>query len=472
MKCRAKGASRAHIFMATAGRNPADVTNPAGQIDVPAASLRYAWYAVFVLMVCYTLSFIDRQILSLLVGPIKRDLGLSDTRVGLLQGVAFALFYTLVGLPLGRLADTRNRRNLVSAGVLVWSLMTGLSAVAGSFWPLFAARMGVGVGEATLSPGAFSLLTDYFPKDRLGRALSVYSMGIFIGSGLALIVGGSVVDFTAHIPAVNVPLFGLIASWRFTFLIVGAPGLLVSLWLLTIQEPARKNLLIAQDGRVERLSAAQVIEQIRIRWQSVLGISFAMVFQSMCTFAFMAWTPAFFQRVHHWSAGETGRSLGWIVAVFSCLGMYAGGAMADRWLKHGVAVAHLRVGVISGIGALLFFVPALTASSAMTTLVLLAPALFFLGLPVGTAYAALQLILPNQVRGQISALFILIFSFGGMTLGPLLPALLNDYVFHSETMVGTSVAITIGAGSILTAAIFRWIYGPYREHAAENVSFR
>lgn len=450
------------------GNGPAELAPTATLVEPaePGLDLQYAWYAVFVLTICYTLSFIDRQILSLLVGPIKRDLALSDTRVGLLQGVAFALFYTLVGLPLGRLVDTRNRRNLVSAGVLVWSLMTAFSAVGRSFWPLFAARMGVGVGEATLSPGAFSMLTDYFPKDRLGRALSVYSMGIFIGSGLALIVGGSVVDFTAHISAIDVPVFGLIASWRFTFLIVGLPGVLVALWLLTIKEPVRKRLLIAHDGHASKLSASQVIEQIRVRWQSVLGISFAMVFQSMCTFAFMAWTPAFFQRVHHWSAGQTGRRLGWIVAVFSCLGMYAGGALADRWLKRGVPEAHLRVGVISGVGAFLFFVPAMTASSPITTLVLLAPALFFLGLPVGTAYAALQLILPNQVRGQISALFILIFSFGGMTLGPLLPAVLNDYVFHSEQMVGTSVAIAIGFGSLATAAIFRLLYGPYRKDSA------
>ena len=431
-----------------------------------APGLRYAWYAVFVLMVCYTLSFIDRQVLSLLVGPIKRDLAVSDTRVGLLQGVAFALFYTVLGLPLGRLADTRNRRNLVAAGVLFWSLATACSAVARSFWLLFAARMGVGVGEATLSPGAFSMLADYFPKDRLGRALSVYSMGIFLGSGLALIVGGSVVDFTARMPAVTVPVFGLVASWRFTFLIVGIPGALVALWLLTVKEPARKNLLMAKDGRSSHLSAAEVMEQIRVRWQSVLGLSLAMIFQSMCTFAFMAWTPAFFQRVHHWSAGETGRSLGWMVAVFTCFGMYAGGAAADRWFKRGMQEAHLRVGVISGAGAFVFFVPALLAANPVATLVLLAPALFFLGLPVGTAYAALQLILPNQVRGQISALFILIFSFGGMTLGPLVPALLNDYVFHSEQMVGTSVAIAIGCGSIFTAAVFRALYAPYRRHLA------
>src|SRR5258708_14916503 len=187
-------------------------------------SLRYAWYVVFILMVCYTLSFVDRQILSLLVGPMKRDLAISDTRIGLLQGVAFALFYGLMGLPLGRLADTRNRRNVIIVGVVLWSFLTGACSAARSFWSLFLARMGVGVGEATLSPSAFSLITDYFPKEKLGAALSVYSMGIFIGSGLALIAGGSVVDAVTRMPAVTLPLLGAVAPWRFTFLIACAPG--------------------------------------------------------------------------------------------------------------------------------------------------------------------------------------------------------------------------------------------------------
>ena len=177
-------------------------------------SLRYAWYVVIILMVCYTLSFVDRQILSLLVGPMKRDLGISDTRIGLLQGVAFALFYGLMGLPLGRLADTHNRRNVIIVGVVLWSFLTGACSAARSFWSLFLVRMGVGVGEATLSPSAFSLISDYFPKEKLGGALSVYSMGIFIGSGIALIAGGSVVDAVTRMPVITMPLLGAVAPWR------------------------------------------------------------------------------------------------------------------------------------------------------------------------------------------------------------------------------------------------------------------
>jgi MFS family permease len=432
---------------------------------VSAPSLRYARYVVTVLMICYTLSFIDRQILSLLVGPLKRDLGLSDTRIGLLQGFAFALFYTILGLPLGRIVDIWNRRNLVAFGVFFWSLMTAASSVALSFATLFVARMGVGVGEATLTPGAMSLIADYFPKERMGRAMSLYSMGIFIGSGLALIVGGAVVHYTAANPSLVVPFLGAIASWRLTFLIVGVPGIFVAMWVLTVREPVRKNLLLAADGRPTRLSIAGVVEEIRIRWQSILGISSAMIFQSASTFAFMAWAPAFFLRTHQWNPAQTGRALGLITLVFGSAGMYVGGMLADYWMKQGIREAHLRAGVLGGI-CTLAFVPAFLTNSPVPTLCWSSVGVLGLGIPVGSAFAGLQLILPNQVRGQVSGLFILIFNLGGQTLGPLAPALLNDYVFHSGAMIGTSLAVVFAISGPLAAILFRVVFASYRRHDA------
>src|SRR5262249_61397853 len=170
------------------------------------SGLKYAWYVVFALMICLTLSFIDRQILGLLVDPIRRDLGVSDTRIGVLQGLAFALFYTFMGLPVGWLVDRYSRRAIIVAGVVFWSMMTALCAMAGNFWSLFAARTGVGVGEATLAPSAMSMTSDYFPKEELGGALSVYAMGIFIGSGVAQIVGGAGRPRGAGIPTVTMPV--------------------------------------------------------------------------------------------------------------------------------------------------------------------------------------------------------------------------------------------------------------------------
>ncbi len=290
-------------------------------------SLRYAWYVVIVLTGLYMLSFVDRTILSLLVGSIKRDLGVSDTRIGLLQGLSFALFYTIMGLPLGRLADTRSRRNLIAAGVVVWSLFTSACSFAKSFWSLFFTRIGVGVGEAGLSPAAYSLISDYFPPDRLGVAISVYYMGVFLGSSLALLVGGVVVDTMARIHTVTLPLLGTIASWRVTFLIVGLPGLLCALLVYTIKEPLRLNMLRSAQGNPAKLSFGQSLGQLRIRWQSVGGISLAMVFQSMANYALVSWGPTYFSRVHGWTPGQSGKALAVILLFAGCGGMYTGGRL-------------------------------------------------------------------------------------------------------------------------------------------------
>ena len=238
-------------------------------------------------MLCYTLSFVDRQILSLLVGPIKHDLRISDTQMGLLLGFAFAIFYTFAGLPIGRLVDTHGRRNLIGVGIFLWSIMTALCSAARSYWTLFLARIGVGVGEATLSPAAFSLISDYFPAEKLGLAISVYTMGIFFGSGVALAIGGTVVDSVMHMPALHVPILGTIATWRLSFLLVGIPGILIGLLVYTVREPLRKNVLRDASGKEAHLGVWDMLRQIGQRWQSFWGMAIGMIFQSMASYAFL-----------------------------------------------------------------------------------------------------------------------------------------------------------------------------------------
>lgn len=426
--------------------------------------LRYAWYVVFTLTAIYMLGFVDRQILSLLVAPMKRDLGISDTRVGLLQGLAFGIFYTFMGLPLGRMVDTRNRRNLIAAGVVLWSFFTSLCSVAGSFWSLFLARMGVGVGEASLSPSAYSLISDYFPRERLGVAISVYYMGVFLGSGVSLLVTGSVIDALSHTPTIVVPLLGAMASWRIIFLIVGLPGILFALLVYTIREPARRDLLRTSSGQTTRLSLSKAMIEIGRRWQSLVGISIGAIFQSAPTFALLAWSPAYLQRVHGWTAGQAGRGLAGLLLTCGCAGIYAGGLLSDRWQKRGINEGPLRVGVVCAIGTALFVPAAFLVPQVEWTFVLLAPGIFFLSLPMGTCAAALQRIFPNQVRGQVSALFLFLLNLGGQSIGPLMPGLLNDRLFHNGKMVGTSLAITIGASALLMLVAFRATYRAYRTH--------
>ena len=434
-------------------------------------SVRYAWYVVFVLMLCYTLSLIDRQILSLLVAPMKRDLHINDTRIGLLQGFSFALFYTLAGLPLGRLADSQPRRQIITLGVVAWSMLTAACSAARNFWSLFFTRMGVGVGEAALSPSAISLIADAFPPDQLGLALSFYSMGIYVGSGLAMIVGGSVVESLSHLPQLTLPFLGTIASWRATFLIVGLPGLFIALLTLTIREPQRRALLRASDGSVAHPPLRVVWQQLRLRIRSFLGISLGMVFQALSGFAFLAWGPAFLQRTYAWTPGRAGHTLGVLTLLFGCAGMFLGGSLCDLWQRRGVPEAALQVAVLSAAGTCAFFPLAVTIGNSTWATVLLAVAILFLAMPIGCSYAAVQLIFPNQVRGQVSALFLFILSLGGLSLGPLLPGLLNDYYFHDEKKIGASLALTIATASILMLLLFRATYRSYREHYCAARSF-
>ncbi len=416
----------------------------------PPQSLRYAWYVAIVLMLCNTLSFIDRQILGLLVDPIKLDLSVSDTQMGLLQGLAFGIFYTLLGMPMGRFVDRSNRRNLVAAGIFGWSVMTAMCAMARSFTTLFLARMGVGIGEATLSPSAFSLLSDYFPKERLATALSVFSMGVFFGSGLALIVGGLVI--------------GALGSWRLTFLVAGLPGLLATLLVFTIKEPERKNLL---GGKARALSLPEVIDQITLRWQSVAGICLAFAFQALCNYSQQAWLPSFFIRVHGWTRKEAGLTLGVLSLVTGLLGAYLGGRLCDYWQRQGKTDAPLRVGVLATACAGVFFSLAMAMPVLNFQLALLVPAFFFLAMPIGSSYASLQLILPNQVRGQIGALQVFTLNLFGLILGPFLPGFFNDYVFKNPQMVGQSLAITVGLASLVSAVLFYATRRPYRTHYAQ-----
>jgi len=427
-------------------------------------NLRYAWYVLSVLTLMYMFSFVDRQILSLLVPSIKRDLGVSDTQIGLLQGLAFALFYTFMGLPMGRLADNCNRRNVIAASVMVWSVFTALCSAAKSFFTLFLTRIGVGIGEAGLSPGAYSLIADYFPKERVGTAISIYYFGLYFGSSLALLVGGIAVDALARTPVITVPVLGMIASWRVTFLIVGLPGLLFSMLAFTIREPERRNLLLTADGKAVKTSFRDAFKQMGLRWQSMIWIPVGMIFQSTCNYAVSSWVPTYFLRVHGWTAAQTGKALALIMITFACSGMYIGGFLSDRWLKRGIADGPIRVALISAVGIFFLLTPATILPDARLTLGFLAIGMFLMSFPMGTSVAALQIIFPNQVRGQVAAVFLFFLNLGGLTMGPLLPGLFNDRLFHDEKMIGVSLSLTIAGASILMLLVFLATLRPYRRH--------
>ena len=244
---------------------------------------------VFVLLLAQTFSFLDRMIMGLLVGPIRDTFQISDTQYSLLAGLAFSLFYALMGLPLARIADSRSRRNLIAAGIAVWSLMTAVCGLAKGFWMLFVARMGVGVGEATLAPGAYSMIADYFPKSLLARALSVYMVGVTLGSGFAYMLGGAVVAYVENMPQIVLPVLGAIHGWQLTFFIVGLPGLLVALlMMLTVREPPRRGLS-AND--VQAIALREVVDYLWSRRRAYGGHIIGVSIFIMVVYALNLWGP-------------------------------------------------------------------------------------------------------------------------------------------------------------------------------------
>jgi MFS family permease len=313
-----------------AGREPV----PAGRGEAPYPDAVYAAYVVGVLVVAYTFSFIDRQILSLLVGPIKRDLHISDIEMSLLQGLAFALFYSLIGLPIGRMVDSRRRVTIVALGVFVWSIMTALCGLTRNYWQLFTFRMGVGVGEASLTPAAYSMISDYFPPKRMGTALGIYSIGVYIGAGLALVIGAEVIEIVSSAPRIALPLIGEIYGWQMVFLAVGLPGVLIAAWMATVREPLRrgnKRVRVLADGRAAHAAPpmGEVVAYLRANRLTLVCQNLCSAFAAMSAYGVSAWIPTFFIRTHGWTAVDAGRWYGWIIVIFGTLGVVCGGVVAD-----------------------------------------------------------------------------------------------------------------------------------------------
>jgi MFS family permease len=412
---------------------------------------------VGVLTVAYVFSFIDRSILTLLVGPIRADLGINDTQISLLHGLAFAIFYTLLGIPIASLADRRNRRNLVAAGVAFWSLATVACGLTRNFWQLFLARVGVGVGEAALSPAAYSMIADSFPPEKLGRALSVYTLGAVAGIGFALIIGGAVISSVATASDVALPLVGPVRPWQLVFFLVGLPGLLVALWILTLREPPRR-VLPADGATGFRPLVVWIRANPRVYTAHFAGFaSLGIVLNSIT-----AWTPSHFIRTHGLTPGESGFWLGILIATFGTAGIYTGGWWSDRARRLGQPDGPMRAGVISAAGSLAFGVAAPLAGSLQLALVLYAPLLFFATFAYGAAPTAIQLMTPPPMRAVASAIYLFFLNFVGMGLGPLMTAAVTDYVFASDLAVGRSLALVVGGSAGLAALLLAWGCAPFR----------
>ncbi len=433
----------------------------------PKPSLRYAWYVVVLLTLANVSSFIDRQILSLLVKPIKHDLHLSDTQMSLLLGLSFAIFYTVFGMMIGRMADRYSRRNIIIGGIAVWSLMTAVCGGIRTYSQFFLARMGVGVGEATLSPSAYSIIADYFPKNRMATAMSVFTMGIFLGSGLALVVGAGMIANMPTEGLIDVPIFGAVFPWQIIFFYVGLPGLVVALLLTTVKEPARQNLL-QTNGVVASLSLPESLRIIFTHRKAYLFICFGIAFSAMVNYGSTAWVPTYFVRTFGWTIPQAGFRYGLVLVLSSITGVLAGGWYADYLNKKGVSDGRLRIGLITCAGCLLSAVVPLIPDPQLALFAFIVPS-FLVAMPMGAATAAIQEIMPNQVRALASSIFLFILNMIGLGLGPTLVALFTDFLFHDELAIRYSLMLLFLIGGGLGTVCFLAAMKPYRT-ALESIS--
>jgi len=418
-----------------------DVHAPS-EADYP--SRGYAWTVVAILVATAILSYTDRQVLSLLVDPIRADLGISDTQISLLLGTAFAVVYGVAGIPLGWLADRTSRRNLILGGVVVWTVGTLACGLSQSFAQLFAGRLVVGLGEAVLSPAAISLISDYFPPSRRGTAVACFLSGIAMGIGAAILIGGGVLHFVQVGALAGTPLANE-APWRMVLLLIGAPGLLWALVILAIREPLRRGT----EQPVVPLATGHAGN-----WFQVVPIYLVVAIASLVDNAVGAWAPTLLTREFHMDRAQVGVELGIMLTAAFGGGVLVGGWLADR---AGVGGGWSRKLVVCLIAGALILPVAAGLNAANVSLVLPSiPAYFALsGIVTACGFSAILDVVPNRSRGlAMSISFFLNVAVGG-AVGPTAVAMASDRVFGTEAGLGPAIAVTVAIayGTALVALI-------------------
>jgi MFS family permease len=414
---------------------------------------RASWWALIVLTATYTFSFIDRQIINLLVDPIRTDLSLSDSQVSFLQGLAFVLPYVILSIPLGRIVDRANRIRVLVIGILVWTVSCVTCGLAKNFWQLGVARMGVGAGEASVTPASWSLLADYFPEDRRALPVSIFLMGPYLGAGLSLILGAEVVGWASGLGSIELPVIGALAPWQLTFMLVALPGLLMVFLLPLLKEPPRTQRLTETTDPLSWGDVASYVWPRRgVFGAYLLGAPFIV----LVLYALQAWVPSLLIRVHGLEIVDAGRYYGTIALLAGSAGVLSG-PVAARWLATRMDPA--RAPLITSIWSTSLLIPGLVgaglAESLSWALVLITGASYLVTFPLALFATGLQSASPNEMRGLMAGCFVLSTNLIGLALGPTSVALASDYIFESTQAVGSSLAL-VGATVLPMAVLLLW----------------
>jgi MFS family permease len=410
-----------------------------------------------------SLAFVDRTLLTLLVEPIKADLQVSDTLISLLTGLSFSVFFVAVGLPVSRLADRGNRRNIITIAVLAWSAMTAACGLAWNYLSLLAARAGTGAGEGALSPAAQSMLADYFPKERLPAALGLFSMGIYVGNGLALVLGGAVTAAATTLGMVHIAGLGDVKPWQLVFILAGAPGLFLAVLLLAVREPARHGVSLVDRAGMPLSEVWKAFLDRRVAYLTLAGALSLLVMQGHGS---GTWIPTFFVRKFGWEPGRIGAAYGTVVLLFGTSGALLGGIVANHLRRRRIAQANVLACLTGCALAVPFAVLFPLASTPEMSLALLAGLNFFAGFPFAGGYAAIQELTPNRMRAQATAALLFCVNLIGGGLGPTVIALFTDYLFRDARALpqalSLSAAVTLPVAVVMLVMLLRFNAAPGR----------
>ncbi len=404
-------------------------------------SAGYRWYVVAILFLAYAFSAIDARVLTLLVVPIKASMGLSDFEISLLQGFAFALLYSIAALPVGRMVDGSPRRpRLIVWGIVLWSIMTACCGLAKNFFTLFLARVGVGVGEATLSPSAYSLISDYFPKDKRALAISFYAIGYPIGGGLALILGGVLLNYFTATDMTGWGVFAGFEPWQLVFIAVGAPGIVIAALVATIRDPGRRESGgIATDAVIP---VRQVMAYLKTRWQLYSILIGVTALSGLLAIGTSLWYPTFLIRTYGMSPLDVGFYYGTLMLVCGTFGTLAGGWLSGVLQRRGTVDSNLRIMFVATCVKALPLVIGPLMPTATLALALMAIGTLVGQASQGVILTAIQDVTPNRLRGQVTALTLLAVNLIGLGLGSSIIAAFTDFVFGDEQSLRYSIALT------------------------------
>ena len=403
----------------------------------------YVNYAIGILSVVYLVNLTDRQILAILMQPIKEEMLLSDTELGFLGGIAFAIFYSIMGLPIARLADKHSRVNILTICLVLWSIMTALCGVAQNFWQLLAARIGVGVGEAGGSPPSHSLIADYVPVEKRATAIGIFAIGVPLGLLSGFLLGGWIEE-----------LYG----WRMAFIAIGLPGVLIAVIVhLTLDEPPRGH---SQGGVKVQAETPPIMEVVRHMWRvpTFWHLSLATALQAFATYAIYQWIASFLSRSYQMSSSEIGSWLALVIGVGGIIGTFSGGYLADRLSRRDMRW-QMWVPAISFVLAVPFCVGIYLSYGPMMSLFFLFFPIIFINTWLGPGLAMVQTLAPVRMRAMASALLIFVLNIIGLGMGPQAVGIMSDLLMPAYGQESLRYALLISSSIYFWAAFHFWKAG-------------